>query len=76
MHNKRVDKMISYEPLWETMKEQGISTYALIHKFDINASTVHSLKHNQNITMYTLERLCEVLNCTPDSIVKFVRDKE
>lgn len=63
--------MISYEPLWETMQRRGITTYALINKHGVPSSTVHSLKHNKNITMYTLERLCGILNCTADDIVVF-----
>lgn len=67
--------MICYEPLWETMQRRGITTYTLINKYGIPSSTVHSLKHNKNITMYTLERLCGILNCTADDIVAF-RDEE
>ena len=58
--------MISYEPLWETISKQKITTYALINKHGIPSSTVNSLRHNKNITMYTLEKLCNILNCTPD----------
>ena len=64
--------MISYEPLWKTMAEQGVTTYALIHKYGINPQTVHQLKHDQSITMYTLERLCKILNCQSESIVRFL----
>lgn len=63
--------MISYEPLWQTMRQQGVTTYTLITKHGIPASTIHSLKHNRNITVYTLEKLCDALNCTADNIVKF-----
>lgn len=66
--------MISYKPLWETMRQKGITTYALINKHGIPSSTVHGLKHNKNITMYTLERLCKILNCTADNIVTFEDD--
>ena len=68
--------MISYEPLWETMRQQGVTTYALINKHGIPASTIHTLKHNNNITMYTLEKLCSALNCTADGIVRFENDNE
>jgi len=67
--------MINYEPLWETMRQQGVTTYALIKKHNIPVSTIHSLKHNRNITMLTLEKLCVALNCTADSVVKFEEDK-
>lgn len=64
--------MLSYEPLWETMQNKGITTYALISKYDINPRTVNNLKHDKSITMYTLERLCEILECTPNDIIKFI----
>ena len=66
--------MISYEPLWETMKKRGETTYTLINKHGLNARTVHNLKHNRSITMYTLERLCQILNCQAEGIVRFVQD--
>lgn len=53
--------MISYEPLWETMRQKGISIYAMINKYGISASTIHSLRHGGNINMLTLEKLCNAL---------------
>lgn len=67
--------MISYEPLWETMRKRQITTYTLIVKYGIPSSTVHGLKHNKNITMYTLERLCNILGCTADGIVTFKKNE-
>ncbi len=64
--------MISYAPLWKTMEERGITTYALIHKYEINPRTIHHLKHNLSITMYTMEKLCRILNCQSNDIVMFV----
>ena len=63
--------MISYEPLWETMKLQGITTYTLINTHGINPRTIHNLKHNKSVTLYTLEKLCKILNCQAESIVFF-----
>lgn len=63
--------MISYEPLWKTMQEKGITTYSLINTHGINPRTVYNLKHNQSITMFTLERLCQILDCQAESIVRF-----
>ena len=63
--------MISYAPLWNTMKQQNITTYKLITQYNISSRTIHNLKHNQSITMYTLENLCDVLNCTPNDLVQF-----
>ena len=37
----------------------------------INPRTINNLKHNKSITVFTLERLCEILECTPNDILKF-----
>ena len=62
--------MIDYSPLWETMKKKNVSQYRLL-KSGTDNKTLDSLKKNGNITMLTLEKLCRILNCTADDIVKF-----
>lgn len=66
--------MISYEPLWKTMKERGVTTYALIYKNGFSAYTITNLRRNKSITMNTLEKLCTVLNCTPNDIIAFTKE--
>lgn len=66
--------MISYEPLWQTMEHKHITTYTLINKYGINPRTIHNLKHNKSITLYTLEKLCSILDCQAEGIVKFLPD--
>ena len=68
--------MISYEPLWKTMKEKGVTTYTLIYKLGFSAYTVTNLRRNKSITMNTLEKLCSVLDCTANDVVKFVEERE
>lgn len=63
--------MISYKPLWETMEKKGITTYYLIRQ-GIDRRTIHSLKHNGNITMLTGEKLCKIINCSIADIVEFI----
>jgi len=63
--------MVDYSPLWNTMKEKGISQYALI-KAGIDRRTLDWLKKNKNVTMLTLEKLCKALGCTPNDIVRFI----
>ena len=63
--------MISYEPLWKTMEERGISQYRLL-KSGLDNKTLDSLKKGKNITVLTMEKLCRILNCTPNDIVEFI----
>jgi putative transcriptional regulator len=64
-------RMVSYEPLWNTMKKQQITTYTLIEKYKVQSKTIYNLKHNKNITTATLETLCDILSCTPNDIIEF-----
>ena len=64
--------MISYEPLWETMKSRGITSYALIVKYGISSHTIYNLRHNKSITMNTLEQICSILQCEASDVVKFI----
>ena len=64
--------MVSYKPLWETMKEKNITTYTLIYKYNLNPRTINNLKHDRGITVDTLEKLCKILDCTPNDIIAFV----
>ena len=66
--------MISYEPLWRTMKEKGVTTYTLIYKMGFSSYTILNLRRNNSITMNTLEKLCMTLDCTPNDIVEFKND--
>ena len=62
--------MVDYSPLWETMQKKNISQYKLLHS-GIDNRTLNSLKNNKNITMLTLEKLCRILECSPNEIVSF-----
>lgn len=56
------------------MKMKGVTTYTLIYKSGFSAYTITNLKRNKSITMNTLEKLCKVLDCTPNEIIEFVED--
>ncbi len=62
--------MVDYSPLWNTMKEKGVTQYALIQA-GIDRRTLDWLKKNKNVTMLTLEKLCTILGCTPNDVVCF-----
>lgn len=63
--------IISYDPLWKTMKQKKITQYQLIHSYGFDNHTLQSLRDNRNITLHTLGRLCELLDCTPNDVVTF-----
>ena len=63
--------MITYKPLWDTMKGKSISTYTLINKHNISSSTIHRLRHNQGVTTQLIDDLCKILDCKVEDIIKY-----
>ncbi len=63
--------MMVFDPLWETMKNENVSVYALIHKYGISRGTIDNLKHNRNVTLATIEKMCRILNCRVENIVEY-----
>ena len=61
--------MISYAPLWDTMKRKGITQYKLIHDFGVSTGTLDTLRKNKSVTVNTLEDLCRILECPVSDIV-------
>ena len=67
--------MISYEPLYKTLKAKGFSTYKLINEYGISRSLLDRLKHNRPISTVTLNDLCNILHCKVEDILIFIEDK-
>ena len=54
------------------MQKKGISTYALIMRYHFSKGTLHSLKHNKNVSTATLNDLCEILDCRIEDVVAYL----
>ena len=67
--------MISYEPLYRTMKEKGITTYQLIQKYGVSRSLLDRLKHNKPISTVTLNDLCLYLDCRVEDILVYIKEE-
>lgn len=70
-----VRAIIDYSPLWETMKRKNCSQYKLL-KSGIDNKTLDYLKKNSNITLLTVEKICRILDCTPNDVVKFTEEEK
>lgn len=68
--------MFDYSPLWETMRKKRITQYQLIKEYNISNGTLDSLRQNRSITMHTLDNLCQILDCTPNEIVKIEKEDD
>lgn len=66
--------MIVYDRLWQTMKAKGVSQYRLMKDYGFSSGQLDRLRKNDNISTYTLGRLCEVLNCSLEEIAEYKRN--
>lgn len=67
--------MITFDPLWETLKRRGISQYVLIKEYGVSTGTFEALRKNRSITLNTLNDLCELLDCGISDIIQYTPDK-
>jgi DNA-binding Xre family transcriptional regulator len=67
--------MISYEPLYKTLKQKNFSTYKLIKEYNISRGLLDRLRHNKPISTVTLNDLCSILDCKVQDILVFIKDE-
>lgn len=51
--------MIDYSPFWKTLEISEENWYTLTKKYHMSSSTLYRLKHNQDISMKTVNDLCK-----------------
>lgn len=67
--------MISFAPLWKTLKQKNISQYQLLQE-GIDKAQLQRLRQNAVVKTVTLNRLCTILDCRIEDIVVFIPDTE
>lgn len=68
--------MIVYNKLFKTMKEKGISQYRLMKDHHVSSGQLDRLRRNENVSTYTLNQLCKILDCRLEDIVEYIPDEE
>ena len=66
--------MITFDPLWETLKDKGITQYNLIEDYKMSRGMLDNLKHNRSITLNTLNQLCKTFDCDISDIIIYKKD--
>lgn len=66
--------MISYDKLWHTLREKGVSQYTLIKKYHISPAQITRLKRNESVSTHTIEIFCKILNCNVADVMEYIDD--
>ena len=65
---------ISYQPLWNTLKERGMRKEDLRLVAGLTTNMIANMGKGKNISMETLVRICEALNCGIMNVIKLEQD--
>ncbi len=68
--------MISYDNLWKTMKQKGISQYALIKTYGVSPGQITRMKRNESVSTNTIEMFCRILKCQVGDIMEYIPEEE
>ncbi len=63
--------MISYAPLFETMKRRGVTSYRL-ERMGFSRATYYSIKQGNSVSTNTIDQLCTLLHCTVGEVMEFI----
>ena len=66
---------ISYQPLWDTLKERGMRKEDLRLSAGLTTNMIANMGKGEHISMKTLLRICEALNCEITDVIELVSDE-
>lgn len=66
--------MISYEPLFKTMKDRKITSYRL-EKLGFSRATYYSIQKGNSVSTNTINQLCKLLHCNVSDVIQFIDDE-
>ena len=61
----------SYNKLWKLMIDKKINKTQLCKAAGITTNAMAKLGRDESVPLETLEKICEVLECTLDDIIEF-----
>ena len=64
--------MIDYSPFWKTLDKSNESWTTLITEYGLSDYILHRLKNNKDVSMKTINRLCQILDCQIQDIMDYV----
>ena len=67
--------MISYDNLWQTMENKGVTQYALIKKHNISPGQITRLKRNESVSTHTIEMFCKILKCNVEDVMTYIEEE-
>ena len=67
---------IGYQPLWRTLKERRMRKEDLRLAAGLTTNMIANMGKGKHISMDTLRKICETLDCGLLDVIELVRDEE
>ena len=65
---------ISYIKLWKILIDRGMKKTDLMLKADISSNVLAKLGKNEAVSLESLEKICEALDCNIGDIIDYISD--
>ena len=66
--------MISYEPLFRTMKEKGV-TSSRLGKLGFPLSNFYAMKRGDTVSTHTINQICKLLGCRVQDVMEYIAEE-
>ncbi len=66
--------MFSYDPLWKTLIDKKMNKTDLLNNANLTFQTIADMGKNKFVSMATLNKICNTLNCEISDIIQHFPD--
>ena len=67
---------VSYKKLWKLLIDKDMKKKDLAVQANLSKYTINKMNRGDNVTTYTLVKICAVLNCTFDDIMEILPEEK
>lgn len=67
---------ISYKRLWKKMIDKDVNKTELCQETGISAATMAKMSKDEPVTLTTIEKICDFLNCNVEEVVEITHESE
>lgn len=67
---------ISYKPLWKTLIDRNMTKRQLRLQAQLTTNHIANMGKGEHISMATLIKICETLNCDITDVIELIPDNE
>lgn len=66
---------ISYDRLWKLLIDKKMKKTDLMRQAKISSNALAHLGRNESVSLECIEKICRLLECTPNDILEFTECK-